>query len=84
MCALLLHCAVVVVANNVECCEVLAEVVLHCGLGMLDSDVVVLLVASKMPSVEQEVEVHHVVDDNWEVPTSKVPRADATDALVEA
>ena len=49
---------------------VVAEMVLHRGVGMVHSDVVELLVARDTRSLEEQFEVHHVVDDDGILPTA--------------
>ena len=44
-----------------------------CGQRMLYGNVIIALVACQFRCHEKQLEVHHVVNDNREVPFSKVP-----------
>lgn len=50
-----------------------AEVIMHRCHGMFDSDVFISIVACCFCYIEQKIKVHHIVDDNREVPCSEIP-----------
>ena len=46
--------------------------IFHRSDGMLDSDILVFVVACPFAYSEQKVQIHHVIDDYREVPAAKV------------
>ena len=47
--------------------------IFHRSDSMLDSDILVFVVACPFAYSEQKVQIHHVIDDYREVPAAKVP-----------
>ena len=61
-----------------------AEVVASRDIGVADRDVAVLGFAARLRGPEQQLKVHHVVDDDGEGPLgASVPRFDAADVRIE-
>ena len=77
------HASVIVIADHVIGGVVRTEVVFHSGLCMLYSHILILLISCQLIYVEQQVQVHHIVNDYGEVPRTEVPRAYTTDFRVE-
>ena len=64
---------------------VLAEMILHGGVGVRNGDVMIALVARDTGCFEEQFEVHHVVDDDRILPTvgrAPTPAADASHGVV--
>ena len=55
------------------CGEIWAEMMCLCGQRMSYGNVIIALVACQFRCHEKQLEVHHVINDNREVPFSKVP-----------
>ena len=48
--------------------------VFHGGLRMLYGYVFVFVVSCQLGNVEQQVQIHHIVNDDREVPFAEIPR----------
>ena len=57
------------VVDNMECAEVVAIVVFYGLVSMAHCDLLISVVACHFADLEEELEVHHVVDDDRTVPT---------------
>ena len=66
---------------------ILTEMILHRGIGMRHGDVVVLLITRQSTGLEEQFEIHHIVDDHGKLPTvgcSPTPTADTSYGLIIA
>ena len=72
-CLFLFYRTVVVVADYVPASIVGAEVVVHGSHCVSDGNILIRVVTGCFGYIEQEIQVHHIVDDNGEVPGSEVP-----------
>ena len=73
MSLLAFNSSVVVVAYYMPASIIRAEVIVHGSHSMLDSNVFVFIVTCRFCYIKQKIEVHHIVDNNREVPGSEIP-----------
>ena len=76
MCTLALDAAIAVVTDYMPGTEVLPEVVPHRIVRMVDGNLPVLEIPGYLARLEQQFQVHHVVDDDRIVPFPEIPAPD--------
>ena len=54
-------------------CVVRTEMIRHGGVGMLDRHFLIIWIAAELCGIEKKIQIHHVVDDDREVPFSEIP-----------
>ena len=67
------YTSVIVVAHHMIGGVVGTEMVFHGGLRMLYGYVFVFVVSCQLGNVEQQVQIHHIVNDDREVPFAEIP-----------
>ena len=58
--------------------------VVHSSHCMFNGNIFINIVSCFFGNIKQEIQVHHIIDDNREIPSSEVPGADSCNGIVEA
>ena len=75
--------AVRIVAYDVIAGHIRTEMAGHCLVGVADCDVFIFIVSGEFARLKKEFEIHHIVNNDREIPRAEIPGTDCPDFRIE-